>query len=219
MLIRALLGIMAALLISTSAFAADKGGKSGKIAAPVQDAAPAAMWAPSWTGFYAGVTGEYTTSSTEVAGILNFDAKDISYGVAFGYDHRLPGTTIVIGLMGDVMWQRGDSAVAAYDRSWFLGARAGMLFSPTVLVYALGGYTAVDGAFPSTSILSGASFPDSGMTLGAGIEAYMTKNLSLRLEYRRVDLGDSTGGLISNTQDGVRLGLNYRFDTLNPFSQ
>lgn len=213
-ILRFALAAVAALFISTSAYAEGIAKGKSKVAAVEQDAAPpAGIWAPSWTGFYAGISGEYTMQSTDVGGIINFDTNDISYGVHAGYDHKLAGTTIVVGVMGDMMWQRGDSAVAAFDRSWFLGARAGLLFSPTVLVYALAGHTQIDGSFPTGTPLNGLAFPDSGMTLGAGIEAYMTKNLRLKVEYRRVDLGDSEGGLISNSQDGVRLGLSYAFDS------
>lgn len=206
------LALVAALFISATAYA--EGIAKGKVAAAaVQE--PAGLWAPSWTGFYAGISGEYTMQTTEAfGGLLNFDANDISYGVAVGYDHKLAGTTIVIGVMGDMMWQRNESVVASFDRSWFIGARAGLLFSPTVLVYALAGHSNLSGDFAMPSL-------DSGLTLGAGIEAYMTKNLRLKVEWRRTDLGDAgTGmGAFSSTQDGLRLGLSYAFDSGSLFGQ
>ena len=57
-----------------------------------------------------------------------------------------------------------------------------------------------------------------GWTIGAGLEAQATSNLSIKAEYLYVDLGTQTyaglpGGSVDATQrfSVIRAGLNYKF--------
>jgi outer membrane immunogenic protein len=111
---------------------------------------------------------------------------------------------------------------------WFgtFRARAGVLVSPKVLLYATGGlaYGEVDsnetiGAFPGL----GTSNTNVGWTVGAGIEGVIGGNWTAKLEYLYVDLGRVTGAFTpvvggptssysSRVTDNVlRVGLNYKF--------
>lgn len=210
MVIRTLLALVAALFISTSAYAADK-GKTAQIKA-AQQPAPVAdeSFTPSWTGFYAGL-GVGLDKQTAVDGGGTYSANDFSGVVAVGYDTKVPGTMIVLGVMGDMAWQRKASDAGQVDRTWFLGGRGGILLSPTVLMYALAGNSQAGGK--SLGSLDG------GFTYGAGVEAFVAKNLTVKIEWRHLDLGETAGGSSSNEQQVFRLGANYRFNTDKLFGQ
>jgi outer membrane immunogenic protein len=123
--------------------------------------------------------------------------------------------------------------------------RFGFLVTPSVLVYGTGGvaFGSVSGSFGYTanqspcvalcsSVTGGGSWSTtrSGATGGAGVEALITQQLSLRLEYRYTDLGrfdetvplkticltcasPTSGASISlhPTFQAVRIGLGYGF--------
>ncbi len=60
---------------------------------------------------------------------------------------------------------------------------------------------------------AGASTTRTGWTLGAGIEAALTSNVTGRLEYRHTDLGSATvgGANISQTSNDLMLGVAMKF--------
>ena len=120
---------------------------------------------------------------------------------------------------------------------WFgtVRARAGVLVTPKVLLYATGGlaYGEVDSgatiglvptAFPSTSSTN------VGWTVGAGIEGAIGGGWTAKLEYLYVDLGTVSGSFLTTipatpagvitssysskiTDNMLRVGVNYRFDS------
>ncbi len=120
---------------------------------------------------------------------------------------------------------------------WFgtVRARAGVLVTPKVLLYATGGlaYGEVDSgatiglvptAFPSTSSTN------VGWTVGAGIEGAIGGGWTAKLEYLYVDLGTVSGSFLTTnaalgggvltssysskiTDNVLRVGVNYRFDS------
>ena len=120
---------------------------------------------------------------------------------------------------------------------WFgtLRARAGVLLTPTVLLYGTGGlaYGKIEGSSRVTvsSPLLGtasSSFGESktkfGWTLGAGVEGAIpnTRDWTWKLEYLYVDLGSLSGAgtdpiigpyswSAKFTDNIVRVGVNYRF--------
>ena len=120
------------------------------------------------------------------------------------------------------------------DRQWSIGGRVGYLTSPTTLVFLSGGYTdlrlsnftaSVGGPFPHMALT--ASVPRvAGGFVGAGFETKLTKNLSLRGEYRFTEFGsgvvtlptidginanDFVSARISPTLQIVKASINYRF--------
>ena len=117
---------------------------------------------------------------------------------------------------------------------WFgtVRARAGILASPRVLLYATGGlaYGEVRTAETIGAGLFGFSNSETraGWTVGAGIEGAISGNWTAKLEYLYIDLGRTTGAftttigalgggvLTSNysshiTDNVLRAGVNYRF--------
>jgi outer membrane immunogenic protein len=134
----------------------------------------------------------------------------------------------------------GAGTAVAMDQSieWFgtLRARAGLLFSPTVLGYVTGGFAyggvRTDLAISSVTLTqpgvpvsatSSSKTTHAGWTIGAGVEALFARDWSAKLEYLYVDLGtfDSTVALVtpaiaasvhSRVTDNVfRFGVNYHF--------
>ena len=111
---------------------------------------------------------------------------------------------------------------------WFgtVRGRAGVLVSPTVLLYATGGlaYGAVNTS-EVIGILPGFSSTTTnvGWTVGAGIEGVISGNWTAKLEYLYVDLGtvsgtfSALGGTINSsysshiTDNVLRVGVNYKF--------
>ncbi len=110
---------------------------------------------------------------------------------------------------------------------WFgtVRGRAGILATPTILLYGTGGLaygevksTVTAGALSSVS----ATNTHVGWTAGAGIEGVISGNWTAKLEYLYVDLGKVNGSLAATptltqnysshiTDNVVRAGINYRW--------
>ncbi len=131
----------------------------------------------------------------------------------------------------------GTTLSLSQKLEWFgtVRARAGMLFTPTTLLYVTGGFAY--GSLKTSGLLSGftangaavsAAFSNSdtngGWTVGAGIEARLFGNWTGKIEYLYMDLGDfdntvafaatpTIGAHISShvTDNIIRAGLNYKF--------
>jgi outer membrane immunogenic protein len=131
----------------------------------------------------------------------------------------------------------GTTLSLSQKLEWFGTARlrAGMLFTPTTLVYVTGGlaYGSVEtsgllNGFTPAGVAVSQAFSNSdtnfGWTVGAGIEARLFGNWTGKLEYLYMDLGDfdstvafaaapTIGARISShvTDNIIRAGLNYKF--------
>lgn len=92
-----------------------------------------------------------------------------TYGVELGYDFDLGGG--VVGVAGEV--QDSDDT----GREFAIGARAGVKASRNVLVYGTASY----------ANLKVAGFKLDGVRFGAGLEALVTPNVSVKLEQRYTD--------------------------------
>ncbi len=170
--------------------------------------------------------------------IDNNDAVDqtidgIAYGVGAGFDFDLGG--MVAGVEGEYMW---SEASTEYDttgftnfgvqnvdagRDLYLGARVGVLATPSTLVYVKGGY-----ANASMNVLATDNTTDvetdldlDGWRVGAGVEQMMGENLFVKLEYRYSNYQEgeveAPSGLESDRFDvdldrhQVMLGVGARF--------
>jgi len=166
----------------------------------------------NWTGFYAGVHGGYAWGS---AAGLNPDG--FVGGVQAGYNFQVAPSG-VLGFETDISASSIDGKAGGVkfgvDYLGTIRARAGYTMS-RVMFYATGGAAYGRGDLEIGG-LSNTQF-HWGWTLGGGVEAMVTPNVSARLEYLYVDLAKETyqsvGGPASvgyNTSI-VRGGLNYRF--------
>lgn len=175
-----------------------------------------------WSGPYAGAFVGYNTRNFDQSGGASFDGDGFVGGVYTGYN--LQTDRLVYGLEADVGgagfsadgFAPATGAEIEGNSNLFgsLRARVGYDVDP-FLIFATGGVTA------ARSELSSNGFSDSkdniGYTIGAGVEAKITDDISTRLEYRYSDFGSKTYDLgntsISSGFDehSIRAGVALKF--------
>lgn len=170
-------------------------------------------------GVIAGYDGIQPGSST---GVSNSDHRvnGFLYGVDAGYDIALGGA--VIGIEGEYSDSTGKvnnntsapnyfgfGRVAA-DRDLYIGARAGILASPTTMLYVKGGYTnaKLDTVAANGAVSQEAAYKLEGWRAGAGVEHAMSTNTYAKLEYRYSNYNDARFRYPSGATTGT-----YNIDT------
>ena len=200
------------------------------LAADVVNDVPTAPVAPTpqaspihiWSGPYAGAFVGYNTRNFEQSGGASFNGDGFVGGVYTGYN--LQTDKLVYGLEADIGgsgftadgFSPATGGGIAGDTNLFgsLRARIGYDVDP-FLLFATGGVAA------ARSELSANGFSDSkdnaGYTVGAGVEAKITDDISTRLEYRYSDFGSKSYDLgntsISSGFDehSIRAGVALKF--------
>ncbi len=182
-MILALAGAMS--LLSTAALADGMASKRG--AACCDAARP-------WTGFYIGLGAGagsvvHDLSFGGFASVDGLGGEGVFGTVTVGYDRMLT-SRIVAGIFADYDFVSNVSTDAGFGpfsvsveqkNTWSIGARLGMLTSPTTLWYGTAGYSHTEFE------LKGINFPlpdFSGYFVGAGVESQLTGPWSLKAEYR-----------------------------------
>jgi len=218
------LGIMlsAILMASSAAQAADLNWNSGT----------STLYTPTpvsgWSGFYAGINGGFgwgTSTSQPIGGGARTDhnTNGGTVGATAGYNMDMGG--FVLGGEADLQWANigysEDVGASTFKSSIdFFGTirgRAGASFGQ-VMPYVTGG--AAIGRGTSSETLAGVTRSQSsthvGWTVGLGLEAQATQNISLKAEYLYVDMGTQPYGGIRGMDEGhrfsvIRAGINYKF--------
>jgi outer membrane immunogenic protein len=179
-----MLGLAAGLTLLSGAAMAD--GSRGKAASCCDAARP-------WTGFYLGTGGGAAAVVTEIsADDLSFNgigSEGVFATVLVGYDRMLT-SRVVGGIFADYDFASNvstdfsieNSGISAEQRNTFsLGARLGVLSSPTTLWYGTVGYTQTE--FDLKAV--GLGTPDfKGFFVGGGVESQLHGGWNLRAEYR-----------------------------------
>ncbi|WP_108398226.1 outer membrane protein [Devosia submarina] len=223
------IGIMlsAALLLSgAAAHAADLNWNSSP--GNIYSATPAS----DWSGFYAGVNAGYgwgSTTSEPTGGGPEIDnnSDGFQFGGQVGYNMDMGG--FLVGAEADLQWANigysedipgGSVSESNIDVYGTIRGRAGMTFG-AVMPYVTGGFAAGRGTTSITNasnVVTSQSANHVGWTVGAGLEAKASDNITVKAEYLYTDLGAQTysglpGGDIDVTQNFsvVRAGLNYKF--------
>jgi len=222
------LGILLSLtlLAATAASAADLGWNSGP--SPLYSPTPAS----GWSGFYAGINGGYGFGSAtrQPAGggaQTTSNTGGWQLGGQAGYNFDAGG--FVVGTEADLQWSNigysediagVGSFTSGVDFYGTIRGRAGMSFGE-VMPYVTGGFAAGRGSASVTNgggVVTSQSATHTGWTLGAGLEARATSNITIKAEYLYVDLGSQTynglplGNIDVNQRFGVvRAGINYKF--------
>lgn len=223
------LGIMltAFLMVSATAQAADLGWNSG--ASPIYSPTPVS----GWSGFYAGINADYGWGGVTRRPAIGGAATDNNtsggaFGAQAGYNLDMGG--FVLGTEADLQWSAighseavgTDTFKSGIDFFGTVRGRAGMSFGQ-VMPYVTGGFAAGRGSASLTNaggVTTSQSATHIGWTVGAGLEAQATQNISLKAEYLYVDLGTQTyNGLpapignqdVSQRFSVVRAGINYKF--------
>lgn len=238
---KAMVGVAVALALVTSNAAADGIDRrpAPSIAAPVPYAPPL-----TWTGFYigAGIGGAavvhdhslrddfFGIDDTRLNGIgdvgvfgtaiVGWDWQVSPNGVLGVFaDYDFHNNSADFSLLGDFVRTSID-----HDYTWSVGARLGLLSSPSTLWYTTAGYT--EARFEGTTTFAGGVFgfdhdqTFSGWFLGGGVDTRLgASNWFLRLEYRfaqydseRFISGDELTRIeFEPTVHSVRTTLTYKF--------
>lgn len=223
-------GLALGALMASSSFAADLSVPAAPVVSPP---APVSYSAPAhdWSGFYAGVITGYGFGDTALSGGQNATIAGNGFLAGVTAGANMQYDQFVFGVEGDVAWDElaGSATCGATscntDHDWngSLRARAGVALDP-VLIYATGGLavaginTGVSTAVPGTT----GTFTDTyyGLTVGGGVEAMLTEQLSAKAEYAYTDFGDrvapagtlaATNTTVSPSNHAIKVGLNFHF--------
>lgn len=206
------------IALSGPTLAADAVSKEAPAPAPTELSAPVYVW----SGPYAGAFVGYNFSSTDQSGGGKFDGDGFVGGVYTGYN--LQTDRLVYGLEGDIGYSGLDAngynatAGAAIDSDsnafGSLRGRIGVAYDP-FLIFATGGVAVANKELS----LGGASDSNThvGYTVGAGVEAKVTNNITSRVEYRFSDYNsknyDFGGTVVSSgfNEQSIRAGLALKF--------
>lgn len=164
---------------------------------------------------------------------LDQSVDDVAYGAAIGYDFAMGGA--LVGVEAEYLESEAqtefdttgfeDFGVGNIEagRDLYVGARVGILATPSTLVYAKGGYTNAQYNLLATDNTTdrGSDIDVDGWRLGGGIEQSFGGNFYAKAEYRYSNYGEgeaeAPSGLESDRFDidldrhQVMVGLGYRF--------
>jgi outer membrane immunogenic protein len=195
----------------------------------------------SWTGFYVGaafgggVMIDRVSSSNGGVGIANDDGgQGVLASVYGGYDFQVLPRALV-GVLAEGTWSGIQSGASAQvpggsasistqpNLGWSALVRAGVLPTPSTLMYLVGGYSGQN--FHASGTASAGSTTASftrddyfnGWTFGSGLETMLGHGWSAKLEYRFTQF--ETRNLPGSTltvapfEHAIRAGLSYKFGT------
>ncbi|MCF3641527.1 porin family protein [Rhizobium sp. TRM95111] len=181
-------------------------------------AAPAAEYSEpvvgNWSGAYAGGTASWQRGDFDQQGDKR--ANGLGGGVYGGYN--MQSGQLVYGGEADLNYSAIDSSHngrnAEQGLNGSLRARVGVDMNP-VLVYGTAGVAA-----SNAEMEDGTSSDDNthvGWTAGAGVEGFVTNNITARVEYRYTDYNSKTynlnsGDVKSDLKDhSIRVGMGVKF--------
>jgi outer membrane immunogenic protein len=184
--------------------------------------------APSWTGLYVGAgigAGAVVHDISLFGGAFSLDGigGEGAFGtVIIGYDRQLT-SNIVAGIFVDYDFSNIStglsfgpfSASLDHKNSWSVGARLGMLTSPTTLWYGTAGYTQADFEI-DTNFFGTIDLPEfKGYFVGGGVESQLRGGWGLRAEYRFTQFDDQDFGIpflnVETSMHTARLALTYKW--------
>jgi outer membrane immunogenic protein len=232
---RTVLGSLITMLLAVTPFA------TTHAADMLLKAPPPPVW--SWTGFYVGIEGgdgwgstRHTNAITGINSGTNNNLDGGLFGGTYGYNWQ--SGALLFGLEGDISWSgirdtfpdNGSGFCGINDAchtqlNWLGTDRVRVGYaSNRYLVYGTGGvaYGAVQANIPGSvfGCCTNETHTRAGYAAGAGFEVMFARNLSAKLEYLNVNLGNTANyheiasGDAENvlvTSNIVRAGLNYHF--------
>ena len=211
--IRILGASLTALIVGTAAAAAADIPSNAYPAPPPVAYSPTPAFA--WTGAYLGLLGGYSWGRGSSPG-GTITADDWQGGLYGGYNFQV-NQNWVAGIEGDYLFSgtNGANATFAVDNPWDATLRGRVGYAvDRFLLYGTGGLAL--GEVKATDIVGGttASSTKIGWTLGAGIEAAVTNNVTARVEYRYTDLGSQatgSGTSVGYTSNAILAGVGMKF--------
>lgn len=212
-------------LLSTGAFAAD-----------VVSIEPAPEVVPvfSWTGAYVGLNVGFGGGKVKymnpmsVGNALGVSSNGFLGGIQAGYNYQIDQFVVGAeadfqgaGIKGEFEPAPGFKLGTKLDWYGTVRARAGVLATDRLLVYATGGlaYGHTKTYFEVMGDSISSSKTKAGWTVGAGVEYAVTDRISLKTEYAYTDLGKAQlfDGMVGPVLDrkvnfhSVKFGINYKF--------
>lgn len=188
----------------------------------VEPMEPVAVPSFSWSGGYVGVQGGYDWFDASNRGRVPDRKPDgFTIGGFAGFNHQFDNSPVVIGAEADINYSDAKSGGGRFRSSiGWTGAvrgRVGYAFD-RFLIYGAAGVAVADhdlrgrpgGSDDTTAV---------GWTIGGGVEAAITDNVTARVEYRYSDFGTDTFSVANTrvksdvTDNRVLLGLGYKFST------
>ncbi|MCM2292080.1 porin family protein [Allorhizobium sp. BGMRC 0089] len=207
------------IMLASTAGLAMVGGAEAADAVSQIPQAPVAVDTPApvvsnWAGAYVGGEGTYTWSRS---GGPNLDGHALGGALYGGYNWQTD--KIVYGAEADMGYAGGHSdASDGYSgkEGWngSIRGRLGYDLSP-FMVYGTAGLAAADTKISNN--VGSDSKTAFGYTVGAGVEAMVTKNITTRIEYRYTNYGNKNYD-IGNTSvsrgfddQSVKVGIGVKF--------
>ncbi|WP_454848916.1 outer membrane protein [Rhizobium binxianense] len=168
--------------------------------------------APTWEGFYLGGAGTYNMGS------FGSDRNTYGWGGQVYTGYNFQQGQIVYGAEADL--GAGDADVTdgglKHKNGWngSIRGRVGYDLNP-FLIYGTAGLAIADNKVSDAT--SSESKTNYGYTVGAGVEAFVTNNITTRLEYRYTNYSDKDYNLDSGNfsrgydENSVKVGIGVKF--------
>lgn len=156
-----------------------------------------------FAGGYAGIQGGYDIFKDQWgAGKW----KGVEGGLFLGYNSQV-AERVILGVEANlnVTDAKNSTINVKTKNDYGISARAGFLASENIMLYARGGYQR---ALVGTT---GSSHHFDGWVLGAGIEAGVAENITVRAEYSYTDYKSSASFGANPNQQNMNVGIAYHF--------
>ncbi|WP_137132905.1 outer membrane protein [Rhizobium sp. FY34] len=206
----ATLMVSVASLAAVSAQAADAVTQIPEAPAAVDTAAPVG----NWSGFYLGGTASHDWGTVKKGG----DASADGWGGGVYGGYNMQSGKIVYGAEADLGYndQKGTAnGVTGEEKlNGSVRARLGYDLNP-FMVYGTAGLAVGDHEVSSAA--GSDSKTTAGYTVGAGVETFVTNNITARVEYRYTDYQDKNYNLGGTTvsrgfdDHSVKVGVGVKF--------
>ena len=208
---------IATLLASAAAFTTISAANAADAVDQIPEA-PVAYEQPApvsdWSGAYLGGYGAYDW------GRFDGDREGAFGGGVFG-GYNMQSGKIVYGVEGDLGYngEEAEAAAGVEGRAGWNGsvrARVGYDLNP-FLIYGTAGVALQDNELTDEATGASDNKTAVGYTVGAGVEAMVTDNITTRVEYRYTDFGSEDYDLgatsVSSGYDdhSVKVGIGVKF--------
>ena len=209
-LVATLMASAASFIALSSANAADAVEEIPQAPVAVEEPAPAA----TWQGYYLGANGSYDWGRF---GDGDYDGDRVGGGVFTGYNWQ--SGQIVYGIEADVGYngEKDTTSPGLEGKAGWNGSvrgRVGYDLNP-FMIYGTAGVALQDNKLSDDT--SSDSNTAVGYTVGAGAEAFVTNNVTARVEYRYTDFAADDYNLDSGSfskgydDHSVKVGIGVKF--------